>query len=168
MNLKRIARHLFMTDRQARRCFPTETFSAIEQAIKASETQHSGEIRFVVEAALDGAPLFNNQSAKARAIDVFSHLRIWDTESNNGLLIYVLLAEHAVEIIADRGINSKVEQQDWQKICELMKSDFKQGDFKGGVITGISAVTLHLTQHFPAVNNDKNELSNTPVLNPSW
>lgn len=164
MNIKRIAKHLLMTDWQAKKCFPPATLSAIEKAIKASEAQHAGEIRFVVEAALDGAPLFKQQSAKARAIDVFSHLRIWDTEHNNGLLIYVLLAEHAVEIVADRGISAKVEQQDWQTICRAMESDFKHGNFKGGVVMGIASVTQHLEKHFPIGDKDKNELSNAPLL----
>lgn len=164
MNIKRIAQHLLMTDWQAKKYFPAATLAAIEQAIKSSEAQHSGEIRFVVEAALDGAPLFKEQSPKARAIDVFSHLRIWDTEHNNGLLIYVLLAEHAVEIVADRGISAKVDTQEWQDICRTMESDFKQGNFKGGAVIGISSVTQQLAKHFPAVDNDKNELENTPIM----
>lgn len=164
MNIKRIAKHLLMTDWQARKCFPPATLSAIEQAIKVSEAQHSGEIRFAVEAALDGAALFKEQSAKARAIDVFSLLRIWDTEHNNGLLIYVLLAEHAVEIVADRGISAKVGTEDWQRICAAMESDFRHGNFGGGVAVGIASVTQHLVKYFPIGDGDQNELSNKPVV----
>ena len=164
MNIKRIAQHLLMTDWQAKRCFPPATLAAIEQAIAASEALHAGEIRFVVEPALDGAPLFKEQSTKARALDVFSHLRIWDTEQNNGLLIYVLLAEHAVEIVADRGISARVEPHDWQIICRAMERDFKQGNFKAGVMAGITSATQHLTKHFPAAARTDNELSNAPLM----
>jgi uncharacterized membrane protein len=108
MNIKRIARHLMATHWQVNRAFPRRTLIAIEKSIQASETAHVGEIRFVVEGALDGTPLFKGQSARERAIDVFSQLRIWDTEHNNGVLIYLLLADRDVEIVADRGIHSKV------------------------------------------------------------
>jgi len=164
MNIQRIIKHLLMTKWQANKSFSLATLHAIEQEIKSSEAQHSGEIRFVVEAALDGAPLFKDQSAQERAMDIFSQLRIWDTEHNNGLLIYLLLADHAVEIVADRGIHAKVGTDKWQKICRAMESDFKQGNFKGGVIIGINSITQHLAKNFPIAPNDTNELSNTPVV----
>jgi uncharacterized membrane protein len=125
---------------------------------------HAGEIRFVVEGALDGSPLFKNQSAQERAIDIFSQLRIWDTEYNNGLLIYLLLADRAVEIVADRGIHTKVGSEEWQKICRKMESDFAQGNFKQGVCLGINSITEHLSAHFPIAGDDKNELPNKPVV----
>ena len=164
MNIKRIAKHLLMTDRQVKRCFPSASLNAIEQAIKASETLHSGEIRFVVEAALDGAPLFKGQSAQARAIDIFSQLRIWDTELNNGVLIYLLLADRDIEIVADRGIHAKVGAAQWEQICIQMENYFKQDNFKQGVIAGIDAITQHLTKHFPIAGDDRDELSNIPLV----
>lgn len=164
MNVKRIIKHLLMTKWQVNKSFSIATLNAIEQEIKSSEAQHSGEIRFVVEAALDGAPLYKGQSAQERALDVFSQLRIWDTEHNNGLLIYLLLADQAVEIVADRGIHQKVGNEEWQNICRAMESDFKQGNFKGGVIIGINSVTRQLTKHFPVTLDDSNELPNTPVV----
>ncbi len=164
MNIKRIAKHLLMTQWKVNKSFPSATLDAIEKEIKVSEAQHAGEIRFVVEAALDGAPLFKDQSAQARALDIFSQLRIWDTEYNNGLLIYLLLADHAVEIVADRGINAKVGAEEWQKICRKMESDFTQGNFKHGVCIGINSITEHLAAHFPAADDDKDELSNKPVV----
>jgi len=164
MNIKRIAKHLFMTRWQVDKSFPAATLEAIEKEIKVSETMHAGEIRFVVEAALDGTPLFKDQSAQERALDVFSQLRIWDTESNNGLLIYLLLADHAVEIVADRGIHAKVGTQEWQKICRKMETDFAQGHFKHGVCLGINSVTEHLAAHFPVTSDDKDELSNKPLI----
>lgn len=164
MNIKRIAQHLSLTNWQCRRAFPQQTLDAIENAIKASENMHSGEIRFVVEGALDCKLLFTAQSARERAIDVFSQLRIWDTEHNNGLLIYVLLAEHAVEIIADRGINAKVELASWEKICHIMEASFKQHEYENGVLMGIEAITQYLIQFFPASTRNQNELPNIAAM----
>ena len=164
MNITRIAKHLLLTHGQVKRAFPSKTLIAIEQTIKASETTHVGEIRFVVEGALDGAPLFNGQSARERAIDVFSQLRIWDTEHNNGVLIYLLLADRDVEIVADRGIHSKVGSREWESICRSMETAFKQSNFEGGVVSGIQTVTQHLTIHFPASSTGRNELPDKPVV----
>ena len=164
MNIKRIVKHLLMTQWQVNKSFPATTLEAIEKEINLSEALHAGEIRFVVEAALDGATLFSDQSAQARAIDIFSQLRIWDTEYNNGLLIYVLLADQAVEIVADRGIHAKVGADEWQKICLKMESDFAQRSFKHGACAGINAITEHLLTHFPSTVEDKNELPNKPMV----
>jgi len=136
----------------------------IEQAIKASETAHMGEIRFVVEGALDTAPLFGGQSARERALELFSNLRIWDTEHNSGVLIYLLLADRQVEIVADRGINARAGTQVWATICAAMESAFKKSKFEDGVVQGIQAVTQQLTAHFPADAGNRNELPNTPLV----
>ncbi len=106
MGIKRIGRHLIAHRWRVRRIFPPEVMAVIERAIKAGEATHSGQVRFVVEGALDGAPLFRDQPARERALDVFSQLRIWDTADNNGVLIYLLLADRDVEIVADRGIDA--------------------------------------------------------------
>ena len=164
MNVKRVLIHLAMTHWQVNRAFPPLSLIAIEQAIKASETKHLGEIRFVVEGALDGTPLFTGQSARERAIDVFSQLRIWDTEHNNGVLIYLLLADRDVEIVADRGIHSKVGSREWENICRKMETAFKQANYESGVVSGIQAVTQHLMQHFPASGAGQNELPDIPVV----
>ena len=138
--------------------------NAIEKAIKASESAHIGEIRFAVEGALHSIPLFKGQSARERAIEVFSQLRVWDTEHNNGVLIYLLLADRNVEIVADRGIHAKVDSNDWEKICRAMEADFKQANFKDGVVRGIQAIAQHLAEHFPTHGNGRNELPNKPVV----
>ena len=164
MNIKRIVTHLLLTHWQVKRAFPGKTLQAIEQAIKSSETAHVGEIRFVIEGALDGASLYKGLSARERAIDVFSQLRIWDTEYNNGLLVYLLLADRAVEIVADRGIHSKVGAREWESICHTMEAAFKQNDFERGVVRGLQAVTQHLMKHFPASGIGRNELSNKPQI----
>ena len=152
------------TQWQINRVFPRQTLIAIEKSIKASETAHVGEIRFVVEGALDGTPLFKGQSARERAIDVFSLLRIWDTEHNNGVLIYLLLADRDVEIVADRGIHVKVGSREWENVCRKMETAFRQANFEGGVISGIQAVTQHLMKHFPASGAGQNELPDKPVM----
>ena len=164
MNVKRIARHLLVTDGQVGKAFAPATLSRIEQAVKASETGHLGEIRFAVEGGLYGAPLFKGQSARERAVELFSQLRVWDTQHNTGVLIYLLLADRAVEIVADRGIHAKVQSQEWHKVCRLMEAAFGQSDFEGGVLIGVQAVTRHLRQHFPSDGHDRNELPDKPVV----
>ncbi|QUS38763.1 hypothetical protein RPMA_07910 [Tardiphaga alba] len=164
MSLKRIGRHLLANRARVRKAFPREAIAAIEQAIKTSEATHAGQIRFVVEGALDGAPLFRNQAARERAIDVFSQLRVWDTEHNNGVLIYLLLADRDVEIVVDRGIDRHVGRAGWEAICQMMETHFRAGRFEQGVIAGIEAVTTHLARHFPADGAAMNELPDAPVV----
>ena len=153
-----------MTAGTVNRAFPHRVLSSIESAIKASESVHSGQVRFVIEGSLDGAPLFNGQSARERAIEVFSRLGVWDTEHNNGLLIYLLLADRAVEIVADRGICLKVGPREWDSVCKQMEAAFKLSDFEGGVIGGVRAITQHLAKHFPTAGRHTNELPDKPVV----
>jgi uncharacterized membrane protein len=164
MSIRRIGRHLLEHRWRLRRIFPPASLARIEQAIRAGEATHSGQVRFVVEGALDGAPLFRNQPARERALDIFSQLRVWDTAHNNGVLIYLLLADHDFEIVADRGIDASVGRGGWEKICQEMESDFRAGDFEGGVIKGVEAVSRELAKHFPRVGAGPNELPDTPVV----
>lgn len=164
MSIKRIARHLVQHHWRAKQVFPQAVLDRIEQAIRSSEATHSGQVRFVVEGALDGRPLFRNQPARERALDVFSHLRIWDTAHNNGVLIYLLLADRDVEIIADRGIDAKVGAAGWETICRAMEAEFAVGRFERGVIGGIAAVSRELARHFPPDGPHPNELPDAPVL----
>jgi uncharacterized membrane protein len=164
MGIGRIARHLLEHHWRARRLFTPKVLASIEQATKASETTHSGQVRFVVEGALDGAPLFRNQPARERAIDIFSHLRIWDTEHNDGVLIYLLLADRVVEIIADRGIDAKVGREGWTRICRDMEADFADGRFEAGAIKGIEAVSRELKKYFPPAGPHPNELPDSPLV----
>jgi uncharacterized membrane protein len=164
MSIRRIGKHLLAHHWQARRRFPRRVLAAIEQAIKEGEATHSGQLRFVVEGALDGAPLFRNQSARERALDIFSQLRIWDTAHNNGVLIYLLLADRDVEIVADRGIDVKVGAAGWEKICADMETDFTAGNFESGVIRGIKSVSQQLAKYFPPHGKGPNELPDTPVV----
>jgi uncharacterized membrane protein len=164
MGIKRIGKHLLEHRWRVRRVFPPKVLAAIEQAIKAGEATHSGQLRFAVEGALDGKPLFKGQSARERALDLFSQLRIWDTAHNNGVLIYLLLADRKVEIVADRGIDARVGAAGWQKICAEMETDFRSGNFQTGVIKGIEAVSRQLAAHFPKHGAGRNELPDAPVV----
>lgn len=164
MSIKRIARHLVQHHWRAKQIFPQAVLDRIEQAIKRGEATHSGQVRFVVEGALDGRPLFRNQPARARALDVFSHLRIWDTAHNNGILIYLLLADRDVEIVADRGIDARVGAAGWEAICRAMEAEFASGQFERGVIGGIEAVSRELARHFPPGGPHPNELPDAPVV----
>lgn len=146
------------------RAFPRSTLDAIERAIRETEMQHGGQIRFVVEAALDLAPLRAGQSARERAVDVFSQLRIWDTERNNGVLIYLLLADRDVEIVADRGVHARLGQEVWEAICQEMETAFRDGKFEEGVLAGIRSVGRYLAQHYPRTGEKVNELPDRPVL----
>ncbi|HEX2719628.1 MAG TPA: TPM domain-containing protein, partial [Candidatus Deferrimicrobium sp.] len=156
--------HLIATRWMVKRAFPRDTLTAIDKAIKASEAMHRGEIRFAVEGALHIEPLLRGQAARERAIDVFSQLRIWDTEHNNGILIYLLLADRNVEIVADRGIDAEVGPGEWEKICRKMEAAFRRSDYEGGVVGGIREVTRHLAEHFPPISGDRNELPDKPVV----
>jgi uncharacterized membrane protein len=164
MSIRRIARHLVQHHWRAKQVFPPAVLDRIEQAIGRGEATHSGQVRFVVEGALDGRPLFGNQPARERALDVYSHLRIWDTAHNNGVLIYLLLADRDVEIIADRGIDAKVGAAGWEKICREMEAEFRSGRFEHGVIKGIEAVSRELAKHFPPAGPHPNELPDKPVV----
>ena len=164
MGIGRVSKHLIEHRWRVRRIFPPQVLALIEQAIKAGEATHSGQVRFVVEGALDGMPLFTGQSARERALDIFSHLRIWDTTHNNGVLIYLLLADRKVEIVADRGIDAKVGAAGWQTICAAMEADFRSGNFSGGVIKGIAAVSQQLATYFPKRGTGPNELPDKPVV----
>ncbi len=164
MNFKRVMRHLSMGRAAVRRVFPPRALNAIEQTIRAAETRHAGQIRFAVEASLELAPLLAGQTAQQRAIEVFSTLRVWDTEHNNGVLIYLLLADHDVEIIADRGIHVRLGREVWEAICHEMEAAFRAGHFEAGVIAGIHAVGEHLSRHFPAHDGKPNEMPDSPVV----
>jgi len=164
MSIKRIGRHLIANRWKVRRIYPPDVMAVIERAIKTGEATHTGQVRFVVEGALDGAPLFRNQPARERALDVFSQLRIWDTADNNGVLIYLLLADRDVEIVADRGIDAKVGAAGWEAICKTMETEFRAGDFARGAIRGIDAVSRLLAAHFPRHGGGKNELPDAPVV----
>src|SRR5258708_12002952 len=134
---------------RTRMLFPSATLDAIEKAIARVESAHSGEIRFAVETALTPLHILNGVAPRARALEVFAHLRVWDTEHNNGVLIYVQLADRNVEIVADRGFQGRVSAAEWEAVCRLMEEHFRAGRFKEGSIAGADAIGDLLARHFP-------------------
>jgi uncharacterized membrane protein len=162
MNLGRLTRHIFMPRRSLRRAFDEAALSAIEKAITDTEKTHGGEIRVAIEASLDPGELFSDLTPRQRAVQAFAQLGVWDTELNNGVLIYVLWADHDVEIVADRGFNGRVSAQEWSDVCHQMEQLFSQQAAAAALISGIQAAGGLISRHFPAV--DRNELPNRPVL----
>ncbi len=160
----RFFKHLTAARWQVARRFPRRSMDAIAAAIRQSETLHMGELRFAVEAGLDWPELFSGTTSRERALQVFSHLRVWDTEHNSGVLIYLLLSERKVEIVADRGIHTRVGKAGWSAICHNMENKFRAGEFEGGVLQGIAEITALLQQHFPAQEHNPNELPDRPVV----
>lgn len=162
MNFGRLSRHIFMPRRSLHRAFDEAALSAIEKAITDAERTHGGEIRIALEASLDPAELFGDLTPRQRAMQVFAQLGVWDTELNNGVLIYVLWADRDVEIVADRGFNGRVTAQEWSDVCQRMEQLFGQGAPSQAVIAGIQAAGVLISRHFPG--GDRNELPDRPVL----
>ena len=149
----------------AKRHFPASTLDAIQHAIAASEQKHLGEICFAVEGSLPFAEVLRSRGARERAHAVFAHLRVWNTAHNSGVLVYILLAEHAIEIVADRGIAAKVTEDEWRQVCTLMQASFAKGDYQAGAIAGVDAITTILVRHFPSDGkSNRDELPDRPVL----
>lgn len=164
VNIKRWFRHAFMPPWRWRMLFPKTVLADIEKAVKHSEHQHSGELRFAVENALELGKVCHGVSARQRALEVFSDLRVWDTEENSGVLIYLLLADREVHIVADRGITKRVAQSEWDAIAEVMQQKFNRGDFLRGSLHGIERITMLLVTHFPSGADNRNELPNKPII----
>jgi uncharacterized membrane protein len=160
----RLFRHLFSTAARTRALFSPAVLAQIEAAIGSAEAQHSGEIRFVVETALALTALWHDVTPRARALQVFAHLRVWDTHANNGVLIYVLRADRAVEILADRGISARVSEAEWQAVCREVEVHYRAGRYAEGSSVAVAAVARLLGQHFPPGGSGSNELPNQPVL----
>lgn len=164
VNLQRWLGHVFSSPWAVRRAFPPDALQAIEDEIRTSEKLHNGELRVAIEASLTPLSVWRGQSGRARAIEAFSHLRVWDTEHNSGVLIYLLLADRNIEIVADRGIAARIDPQEWERIARTMEQAFRSGQFSQGTQAGIRAITALLAQHFPPTGNNPDELSNRPVI----
>jgi uncharacterized membrane protein len=164
MNVGRILKHLCTPAWTVKRVLNAADLKAIEEAVRAGETAHRGEVRFAVEGALDPGPLLRGQTPRERALDAFSDLRVWDTAENSGVLIYLLLADREVEIVADRGIHARVGQAAWEEICKNMEAAFKLGQFRAGVLEGVRAVSTLLAREFPSTGANPNELPDAPTV----
>jgi uncharacterized membrane protein len=164
--LVRILRHRWFDERDMRRALPPDALRRIEARVAASERRHSGEIRVCVEAGLPLSYLWRELRARDRAIMMFSKLRVWDTAQDNGVLIYLLLAEHAIEIVADRGLNAHVDAAQWERIIDGMRQPLRQGRFEQGLNDAVDAVDALLARHFPLQPGEHNpdELPNKPLV----
>ncbi len=163
----RILRHRCFDEGDARRALDPNALQRLQERVAASERQHSGEIRICVEAGMPMSYLWRGAAARERAISVFGKLRVWDTERNNGVLIYLLLAEHCIEIVADRGLARRVPSAEWQRLTAGMAEAFRAGRYEEGLGTAVDAVGALLSQHFPLTDADianPNELPDTPVV----
>lgn len=162
----RLLRHRWLDEGDARRALGPDALARLEARVKASESRHGGEIRVAVEAGLPLSYLWRGLSARDRAVALFGKLRVWDTEADNGVLIYLLLAEHAIEIVADRGLNRHVGAAQWQAIVAGMREAFRAGRFEEGLAAAIDAVDALLAAHFPRAPGtaDVNELPDAPLL----
>lgn len=160
----RLMRHLLAPPWSVGQAFPAATLAAIETAIGESERLHRGELRFAVEAGLDLLPVWHGETARERAVELFSDLRVWDTAENCGVLIYVQLIDRKVEILADRGISAGVAQAEWDAICREVEKAFRKQRYEEGALAAIRRVGALLATHFPARPDNPNELPDRPVL----
>ncbi len=166
MKLGRLLRHRWLDEDDVRRALGVDALARIEARVRASEAHHSGEIRVCVEAGLPLSYLWRDAAPRERAVTLFGKLRVWDTENNNGVLIYLLLAEHAIEIVADRGLDRQAGTAQWQAIVAEMSAAFREGRFEDGLNTAIDHVDALLRRHFalPASAANPNELPDAPAL----
>ncbi len=166
MGWLRILKHSRLDAADTKRLLGAGALQRIEARVAASEARHSGEIRVSVEAGLPLSYLRRNAPVRERAVMLFGKLRVWDTEHNNGVLIYLMLAEHAIEIVADRGLARRVDPGEWQRITASMSEAFKSGQFEAGLNQAIDAVDALLLQHFTLAPGEvnPNELPDTPYL----
>jgi uncharacterized membrane protein len=159
----RMLRHLWCDEGDVRRVLPPDAMARLEDRVKASERRHRGEIRLCVEAALPWDWLWRDATPRERAVEMFAELRVWDTEQNNGVLIYLLMAEHAIEIVDDRGLDRHVPDSEWKAVVDAMAAEFRAGRFEDGLNRAIDAVDALLVKHFPLApgGSDANELPDT-------
>jgi uncharacterized membrane protein len=162
--IKRLLRHLMTTRMTGRRTFPAHTLKAIQAAIAQGEAQHRAEIRLIVEPALTQHDVLGGLSSRERARELFTLYRIWDTEENCGILVYINLADHKVEIIADRTVGRVLKPHDWQAVCQTMTQGFARGDFHDSAVAALSQLNALLKTSFPTNGSTANELSNRPLV----
>lgn len=164
MNTARMLKHLLKPGWLAHRAFRPADVAAVTAAVTASEDSHRGELCIVAEGPLPIGRLLANQSPRARALELFGRLGVWDTRENCGVLLYIQLVDRRVEILADRGIAAKVGKPDWDIICRELEAAFKTNAYRRGVLDAVDRVTRLLSLHFPARAKKANELPDKPVL----
>ena len=164
MKLSRALEHLVLPNWWVRRVFGRGDLASIGGAIAECEKSHRGELRFVAEGALPLSALWRDLSPRARAVELFAQQRVWDTEENSGILIYVQLVDRKVEILADRGIAARVPQAEWDAICRAMEASFRRGEWQGGALQAVTRAGELLASHFPAGASNPNELPDQPLV----
>jgi hypothetical protein len=164
MKLIRLLKHLLLPSWFFRRVFSRADRATIGEAITVCEKSHRGELRFVVEGPLHLSSLWRDLSSRARAVELFASLRIWDTEENSGILIYVQLVDRRVEILADRGIAARVPQAEWDAVCREMEASFRNDEWRRGALQAVARAGELLTKHFPAGGDNPNELPDAPLM----
>jgi uncharacterized membrane protein len=164
--LPRLLKHRLFDEGDARRALGPAALGHIKARVAASEARHSGQIRVCIEAGLPFSYLRHRATARDRAVAMFGKLRVWDTEHNNGVLIYLLLAEHAIEIVADRGIDARVDDAQWAALAQRMGAAFREQRFEDGLTLALEEVSALLVSHFPLAEGqaDRNELPDAPVV----
>ena len=164
--LGRLLRHRLLDEDDTRKAIPPELLERLKGRVAASENRHSGEIRICVEASLPSSYVWRDATPRQRAVAMFGKLRMWDTEHNNGVLVYLLLAERAIEIVADRGLSKLVPQAEWAAMVQRMSAAFREDRFEDGLTQALEEVSALLVQHFPLApgESNSNELPDEPVL----
>lgn len=162
--LKRLMRHLTTTTGLGRRAFPEATLKAIEDAIADGERRHSAEVRVIVEPALALPAVFGGVTPRERARELFAEYGVWDTEENCGVLVYINLADHQVEIVADRGVGRLVDAQQWQALCRTMTQGYASGDYHGSTLAALRQLNALLQKHYPDDGSVRNQLADRPVM----
>ena len=158
-------RHLLLDHLALKRAFPRATLDAIARAVGEQEKRHRGELRVAIEGGLPLQALVAGRTGRERAVEQFTRLRVWDTDDNAGVLVYLLLADRRVEIVADRGIHALVGDTAWETICGAMQQEFAVGRFEAGVLSGLASISDLLVTHFPAKEDgNPNELPDAPVV----
>jgi hypothetical protein len=162
----RILRHRWWDERDVARLLPPSSLDRLQAQIAASEQGHTGEIRVCVEGGLPLSYLWRDASPRERAVAMFGKLRVWDTEANNGVLIYLLLAERVIELVADRGIARRVPAAQWQAVVAELRAPLQSARAEEGLSRAITRVDALLRAHFPrnAGSGDRNELPDRPHL----
>jgi uncharacterized membrane protein len=164
INLKRLWRHLTTGKASGRRAFPGDVLADIQKTIAEGEQLHRAEVRIVIEPAMPLDDVLDGIHPRSRARTLFSDYRIWDTEENCGVLIYLNLADHQVEIVADRGVGRLVQAAEWQAVCDTLTSQLGQGAFRDSTVAAITQLNELLAQKLPATGDRVNQLSDKPII----
>ena len=164
--LGRFWRHRWTDEAAVRRVLPPAVLAQLRRRVAASEQRHTGQVRLCIEAGLPTSYLWRDAPARERALMLFGKLRVWDTEHNNGVLIYLLLADHSIEIVADRGIDRHVDAEAWRAMTQSMGAAFQTGRFEDGLTQALEEVSALLVAHFPRAEGEaaRNELPDAPVV----